>query len=289
VDPERREGGEVGRDAGGAARRRGAGTRGPTAGVRPAGISKERRQTGVGAGGVTPATAISNIAAVTTQWLRTDAQIELLTLAQPDAAITTSVPASASIAQCHDGSNQAITAGKPRLADGDELPGDAPLPLVAATTFHRGDPIFIRVVDRDQNLHPRRRDSVIVTATSDTGDEERVVLTETGVNTGEFLGFVQTAAPPVVVGDCLLSVAPGARINVRYVDPVDNTDITQLGALVDPLGRVFDSTTGAMIDGARITLIDADVNAPAIVFGDDAESLGECVQARAVGVDPVEV
>ena len=56
-----------------------------------------------------------------------------------------------------------------------------------------------------------------------------------------------------------------------YVDPPMRRH-SKRDALVDPYGLVFDSSTGAPVNGARVRLIDAATGAPATVFGDDGVS-----------------
>ncbi|HUQ11421.1 MAG TPA: OmpA family protein, partial [Steroidobacteraceae bacterium] len=57
-----------------------------------------------------------------------------------------------------------------------------------------------------------------------------------------------------------------------YVDPTDDSDEAQADALVDPYGLVFDSQTGAPVNGARVRLVNQDTGLPATVFGDDGVS-----------------
>ena len=62
------------------------------------------------------------------------------------------------------------------------------------------------------------------------------------------------------------------ELDATYVDPTDNTDAAQADALVDPYGLVFDSQTGAPINGARVRLVDDTTGLAAAVFGDDGVS-----------------
>ena len=153
-----------------------------------------------------------------------------------------------------------------------------PVPLVPATTYHQGEPIFIRLTDLDQNLDATTIETVMVTVTvAATGDTEVLILTETGPNTGVFTGYIQSyvgASTPgaATPGNGQLGLEPEATITVDYVDVVDGTDTSASAALVDPFGLVFDSSTGAPIDGAQVTLIDNATNLPATVYGDDGIS-----------------
>ena len=145
----------------------------------------------------------------------------------------------------------------------------APLPLVPFSTFHQGEPIFVRVTDLDQNLDRTRADTVLVTISDPkTGDTETLQLTESGPDTGVFIGYLQTSSAASVASDGTLSVVQDSSINAHYVDIVDGTDSSTTAALVDPFGIVFDSVTGLPVDGAKVELLNPD-GTPALVLGDD--------------------
>ena len=139
---------------------------------------------------------------------------------------------------------------------------------------HAGDPIFVRVVDLDRNRdggvdrnRRRARGGARPPATP-----KSLRLSETGANTGVFVGYIahrrrRGAAP---TARCRSSAIP--ELDATYVDPTDNSDAAQADALVDPFGLVFDSQTGAPINGARVRLIDATTGLAATVFGDDGVS-----------------
>ena len=149
----------------------------------------------------------------------------------------------------------------------------SPVDLVPATSYHQGEPIFIQVNDANRNLSISVRDTLVVTIRSTSiGDQEFLELSETGVNTGEFVGYIQTVTTPVTPNDCLLAVTTNELIEVGYTDIYDVTDVVSTNVLVDPFGIVFNSTTGAPINGVTVTLIDAVTNLPAAVFGDDLVS-----------------
>jgi uncharacterized repeat protein (TIGR01451 family) len=144
-----------------------------------------------------------------------------------------------------------------------------PVALLPSGTFHQGEPIFIRVSDLDQNLDRTRAESVLITISDPkTGDSETLRLTESGPDTGVFLGYIQTSAAAAQSLDGTLSVAEASSITARYVDIVDGTDSSTTAALVDPFGIVFDSLTGQPVDGARVELLNSD-GSPAAVLGDD--------------------
>jgi uncharacterized repeat protein (TIGR01451 family) len=153
-----------------------------------------------------------------------------------------------------------------------ELDPMEPIPMQDTGVAHAGDPVFVRVVDLDRNLDGSVIETVDVRVTAAaTGDVEVLRLAETGPNTGVFVGYVATSAE-AAVADCALQVQRNSEIDATYVDPIDDTDAAQANALVDPFGLVFDSQTGAPIDGARVRLIHVATGLPASVFGDDGVS-----------------
>jgi len=152
----------------------------------------------------------------------------------------------------------------------------APAALSPAKDVVPGEPLLFVVDDPGQNLDPARVDSIEVAVRTDSGDRETLTIFESGPDTGRFAGFIQTvgAPPPGTPGDCRLGIQAGERIVIESLgaDHKDATASAQLDVLADPVGFVFDSVDGHLIDGARVTLVDADTGRPAAVFGEDAQS-----------------
>ncbi|MDX1697002.1 MAG: OmpA family protein, partial [Thiohalobacterales bacterium] len=166
------------------------------------------------------------------------------------------------------------------VPSGSTVPLDlsAPVPLDIATMYHQGDPVFVRLTDLDQNEDALLAETVLVTVGSNvTGDSELLQLTETGPNTGVFTGYIQSylgignpgAATPA---NGQFGLQDDDVVTADYVDVADATDTATVSTLVDPFGLVFDSSTGALVDGAQITLVDAASGLPAMVYGDDGIS-----------------
>jgi uncharacterized repeat protein (TIGR01451 family) len=152
-----------------------------------------------------------------------------------------------------------------------------PMPLVKADSYHAGEPIFVQVTDPDQNLDRTSRDTILTTVTnSTTGETEVLRLTETGPDTGVFVGYLNSteaadaAAPLSYNGG--MAFKSGNGISAVYHDSSDNSDSVTAAVIVDPYGILFDSQTGAPIDGATVTLWDVRKNAAATVYGDDGVS-----------------
>lgn len=144
----------------------------------------------------------------------------------------------------------------------------------AAASYNLGEPVFIRLADTDQNVDAAVIDYAVVDIAHNTsGDTETIRLTETGINTGVFAGYVPTGTGPASSGDCVLQGTSDTSIDVTYTDPADSADSAQATALLDPLGIVFESGSGTAIDGVVIEIIDAVTGLPATVYGNDGLSL----------------
>lgn len=152
----------------------------------------------------------------------------------------------------------------PSLGSLPALP--ASYPLSVTTAYRVGEPIFLQVTDASRNLSASAQDLLSLTISNPgTGDNETLILRETTPNSGDFVGFISTTRVPASA-DCLLTVRDGDRIHATY-----NTELTDEMALVDPYGVAFDASTGQLLDGAVVTLIDDSSGLPATVLGDAGE------------------
>ena len=152
-----------------------------------------------------------------------------------------------------------------------------PVPLTAATQIHEGEPIFIRLTDLDQNLNQLVAETVLVTVTNPVnGDIDVIRLTETGPNTGVFVGYLPTTittSGSVTSYNGRLSVFEGDKLSASYVDIMDPLDTSVAILMVDPYGIVLDSKTGLPVNGATVNIVNTDTGQPAAVFGDDGISV----------------
>lgn len=159
------------------------------------------------------------------------------------------------------------------------------IPLISSEIFHSGEPIFIKLSDEDHNLDPTKREEIEVSLKvidEKTGlviDEEIIKFFETDTNSGVFAGFIQSGKNAGGKYDGILNVKEKSKIIASYSDKCGPNDsgtgitIIQAVSLVDPFGKVFDSSNGNLIDGVKVSLIDARTNLPATVFGDDGVSI----------------
>ncbi|MCG8432846.1 MAG: hypothetical protein MJA83_02310, partial [Gammaproteobacteria bacterium] len=214
----------------------------------------------------------SNTVDITTTMIRTPSTIEFLQAANDTTAGAESVQVGPT--QCSaDGGATFVDLPSPVLRQGKQINLNVEVLLVTANVYHSGDPIFVQVDDQDQNMDPALRETVDITLRVEpTGDEELIRLRETDVNTGVFVGHIQTTTATATVNNCLLSVGAENRVSALYQDQADTTDTSSIVVLVDPFGVVFNSRTGEPVSGARVSFINTDTGQPAQVFGDDGVS-----------------
>ena len=161
-----------------------------------------------------------------------------------------------------------------RIAIGDGfIPAPGQIPVSEVDRIYPGMPIFYVLDDAGLNYDNTTIDTVDVTLTDAvTGDAELIRFYETGPDTGNFTAWVNTGATGPRSGDGTLQTQPLSRIEAVYTDPFENErrlfDDIIVGP-VDPFGIVFDSTTGAPINGISVTIIDTSTGQPARVYGND--------------------
>lgn len=135
-----------------------------------------------------------------------------------------------------------------------------------------GEPLMIQLTDLDKNLNSVRPDQIeVVVSNSQNSDTEKLRLTESGDNTGIFIGFIATAAVDSSSApyDCTLSLKQSQSITVSYEDNIDSTDVSSASTRFDPYSRIFDAQTGEPINGVKVTLIDVATDEAATVYDDD--------------------
>ncbi|RYY27119.1 MAG: DUF11 domain-containing protein [Sphingomonadales bacterium] len=136
------------------------------------------------------------------------------------------------------------------------------------------DNVFVLALNAQGVNHDRKAvEKTFVTATS-SARELDLELTETGVDTGVFVGIIppspRASGRPSTV--CDISEDKGGSLSAHFAGDDDNSP-SNASLLIDPLGHVFDSVTGTSLNGATVTLIDDATGLPAAqVFGDDGIS-----------------
>ena len=145
-------------------------------------------------------------------------------------------------------------------------------------TYSRNEPIFVRVVSYGANTNAAVADTIVVTvATNQSADREVLQLTETGPSTGVFVGAISTvyqaSEANAIPNDGHIDVTPDEEsITGIYIHTDCNTGASVASSssgLIDPYGVVFDSATGAPVNGAKVSLINTATGLPAVVYCDD--------------------
>ena len=146
-------------------------------------------------------------------------------------------------------------------------------PLAPGSAYSPKEPIFLRVTSYDANINPLVNDHVVVTLTTSNGDSEVVQLTETGPSTGVFVGAIPSSASgaAVTINDGIIAVSPNETITAVYSHTnCSGTMIANTStAAIDPYGVVFNSATGAAVNGAAVSFFNTSRGSTATVYCDD--------------------
>jgi uncharacterized repeat protein (TIGR01451 family) len=145
--------------------------------------------------------------------------------------------------------------------------------LAATSTVRVGEILYLRVAAPARNIDPGRADSITVKLIGSNGDHEELTIFETAADSGLFLGAIPTldVPPEPIPSDCRLSVKGGDVVSIEFAGGAAAQDSAwaEIDILADPFGIVFDSESGAPVDGATVSLVDAATGAPARVLADD--------------------
>ena len=92
-----------------------------------------------------------------------------------------------------------------------------------ALTYGLTDSAYVRVTDADRNVSASSADTLSVRISSPKEPlGEKITLTETGVNTGIFNGWLRFDAAGAVAQDGFLQVNKGQKLTAAYRDPADD-------------------------------------------------------------------
>ncbi len=156
-----------------------------------------------------------------------------------------------------------------------DVPGQ--LRLAPAKEYVKGDALFVKVTDYDQNLDAFVAETIQVKMSSGTNgaiDSETLTLTETGPSTGVFIGYIQskarTPASPGAANDCQLTIlGVNSPVQANYTDALDVVPTVAGSALIDPFGLLFNSISGVGVDGGIVFMMNMATGLPATVYCDD--------------------
>ena len=168
-----------------------------------------------------PTTILSNEVNVVTAVVRSPASIEFTRVV---AGGTGTYQESVGPASCNQG-GAFVPLADPILIGGNSIDPTVAHDVSATSAYNTGEAAFIRLIDSDQNVDYQVIDYATVTVSNTvSGDAETVRLTETGLNTGIFAGYVPLGSGAPLPGDCVLRGAANTIISVNYADPADPGD-----------------------------------------------------------------
>jgi hypothetical protein len=130
--------------------------------------------------------------------------------------------------------------------------------------------ILVTTPGSNQDRPTRETLTIFVSSSSGTGTVTPVTLTETAPDSGIFAAAFPPIGGRADLAACLPPLKRGDTLSMTFAGDEGSLS-SNLTALVDPAGIVFDSTSGAPINGAQVTLLD-EAGQPASVFGDDGTS-----------------
>ncbi|MDF1535458.1 MAG: OmpA family protein [bacterium] len=184
----------------------------------------------------TPQSAVSNSVSLTTVVLGTPSTLELYRYAPSAPALFLTV----GITPYFDGASFVPAPAPSDPATGTSIDLSVPVPLEPAANFSQGDPVFVLLTDPDGNINPAVADTIRVEI-EDPGSTlvETVLLTETGVDTGAFTGYILSGAPSETANDGQLFGYPGAQFTSRYTDTAVPVDVSTALFLFDASGVLW--------------------------------------------------
>lgn len=143
----------------------------------------------------------------------------------------------------------------PQSLMGEAIDLDRPHAFQATDHYALEEPFFIWIKDPDQNSNNFLLDQVEITVSfPETGASVHIAATETGPDTGEFVGFVNPVFDRSPGHVCAMPETGNSALVARYLDGEGQERVLEAGARVAPISRVINSDTGDAIDGAKIRL-----------------------------------
>ncbi|MCF6234957.1 MAG: OmpA family protein [Gammaproteobacteria bacterium] len=111
-----------------------------------------------------------------------------------------------------------------------------PIFVKSATDFIHNQIIFIKLSDADQNIDPSKKESIEIDFKIEVnGEQERLKLTETEINSGIFSGYItQNIDDTPTKNNGVLNVYSNSKININYTDKTDSSDSPVRTILVNP-------------------------------------------------------
>ena len=122
--------------------------------------------------------------------------------------------------------NSYATLPDAKLPNGDTIAPPKEIGVVNTNNYLNNDLILIRVTDLDQNINSDKLDEISIEIKDpNTGDIESLILKETSLNSGVFVGYIQAVSKSATRSDGELSVEPNDKISAIYIDNGQNKEI----------------------------------------------------------------
>lgn len=153
----------------------------------------------------------------------------------------------------------------PAPIDAETLARAAPLKSLDTAT-----PMILVLDAAGENRDRATRDTAWIDIVTDRY-AGKVPLLETGQDTGVFAGGVPEGSTDPDNAACDPTLRRGDRVHLSIAENAYSYG-SQASIMADPAGYVFDSGTGALVDGAEVSLLD-EQGQPAKVYGDDGVSV----------------
>ncbi|VAW89417.1 hypothetical protein MNBD_GAMMA17-1302 [hydrothermal vent metagenome] len=214
------------------------------------------------------ATIASNVLTLNLR-ARTEAQMRLMQYSLDN----TIVPQAINATEYDTGGGVYAPLAVPNIPNTSTPVTSGPIRLEEVAEFSHQQIIFISIDDLDRNINSLLQETVEIALSVDGGaDIERLRLTEVGVNSGVFTGYITILQAAPLLNDGILNVMVNDNVEVFYQDVNDAGDVELGVVVVDPYGRIFNSVTGVALNGYTVRIVDMNTGLPATVFGDDGIS-----------------
>ncbi|NNE58420.1 MAG: DUF11 domain-containing protein [Hellea sp.] len=173
-----------------------------------------------------------------------------------------------------------ISTGEP-LNTGTLLNLTGEVPLIPTMSYLSGELMFVRVTNSGANRDSSAIETVIITVEAENGDLIAMRLYESGPDTGEFWAYMQSTDKTTAHHDAVMTAFNNDELTATYEDVIDDPNSSTSGAeirvvvdtaAVNPNNMVFNSITGEPVNGATVSLLDANTLDFADVYGIDGFS-----------------
>jgi len=117
-----------------------------------------------------------------------------------------------------------------------------------------GDPVYIRVIDPDQNTDNLSIQTLEIGLISSRGDSLNITLTESGISSDIFIGSAETSGSAPVLSDPILQVELSGTINAIYNDTNNLGQYILLYSTIDVLNVTNDPPVITLLGSSPVTI-----------------------------------